>query len=134
MFQASHLMRGDVITVSPDDAIEDVASWMRLGRLRQLPVVVNDGLLGEISFLAIVEASLRDSPAGAARAVRDLMQRAEDLAAPDTAPPALVGCLARRGVGFVPVVEPGAPTPRLVGIVTERDLLRLAAAHPEPTP
>jgi len=56
---------------------------------------------------------------------RDLMTRDVVTVPPDTPVPALARLLAERGVSSAPVVEADG---RLVGIVTEADLLRRVAA------
>ena len=48
--RVGEVMTADVITVSPDTAIEDVESIMRRHRIRHLPVVGDRGLLGLVSI------------------------------------------------------------------------------------
>lgn len=138
-------MRRHVIALSPADRIGMAYEMMRLGRIRQLPVVEGVHLAGELAFRDLLAAyrelfgrtAARSAPARRrawealeVRPIEALVRRAEDLVRLETPLAEVVRRIARRAVGFVPVVdEPNGSTGlRLIGVVTERDLLRNALA------
>jgi CBS domain-containing protein len=138
MRRASDLMRRNVITLGPEETLGAAREIMQLGRIRQLPVVDKGHVVGELSWQdvcrafgdVLAKAGRRSSQAlrrVASRPVRDCMQAAGELTTEDTPLDRVAALIVRRGAGFVPVVDAPPPRPpRLLGIVTERDLLRLA--------
>lgn len=140
--RAIDIMRRNVITLAPDDSLAVAREIMRLGRLRQLPVVERGRMLGELSYratcLALGDALGSDSSTARRRRrlegldhqpVSKLMVPPEWVD-PDAPIGLVVRQLARRAAGYVPVVETGPRPPRMLGVVTERDLLRAAVADP----
>jgi len=134
-------MRRHVICLSPGDLLVAAAEMMQLGRMRQLPVVEDGRLVGELSFLELCAAFLTrlasrtraaEPRALAALRVGQVMHPAEGWVSPEADLPAVARQIARRGNGFAVVADDGAAHPRLLGVVTERDLLRraLVAARP----
>jgi CBS domain-containing protein len=132
----SAAMRKWVITVQPDTSLASVAQIMRLGRLRALPVVGPDReLLGALTFRAccafVAEAingssedELRDSLRKALSArVDERMSDPEDVIAADANLREGLRALGRASSGHLLVVSPEDPR-RLVGVLTEADLLR----------
>lgn len=114
-------MRRHWIAVSPLAPLRDALQVMRLARLRLLPVVADGILRGVLSYPAAVEAAL----AGRAALVGEVMATAET--GDERMPVAEAAArIARSRAGCLPVVDPGPAGPRLVGLVTESDLLRLA--------
>lgn len=135
---ARDLMREHVVVVEPDDRLGPAEGQLRLGRLRGVPVVEEGRLVGELSFRALTalfRASLfaEGGPAGtvsvepglADRPVREAMGPRAGVA-PDTPARELARSLVAEPAGYLPVVSGEG---RLLGIVTESDLLR-AALHP----
>lgn len=121
------LMRRHFIVVEPGDAVENVLRLMDLARVRILPVVREGVLLGVVSYRDLARSLLHgrglEPAAAGAKVVAELMERS-----PGTVPArARTETVARRlcenGYGCVPVVEPGEAGPRIVGLVTENDLL-----------
>jgi CBS domain-containing membrane protein len=132
---AADLMRRDVIALAPDDCLAEARETMRLGRIRQLPVVEDPWLVGEISWRA---ACVAYHPLFEAASPGEVARRAAELDALPVArvmlPPLdwvregaplleVVARLARRACGFVPVVETQGESLRLLGVVTEHDLM-----------
>lgn len=116
------VMRRHWISVSPRTAVRDALQLMRVARLRQLPVVADGVLLGVLSYRVLVEAA----GAGDAERVEQVMSPETETADPRMAVAEAAARIARSPGGCLPVVEPGPRGPRLVGIVTEADLLSLA--------
>jgi CBS domain-containing protein len=146
---AADVMRQHVIVLSPGDTIGEAGAMMGLGRIRQLPVVEGLRLVGELSFrdlLAAYQELFGRAASRSARArqrvwgalerrpIEGLVRPAEDLVWPETPLAQVARRIVRRGAGFVPVVEEDAARagPRLLGIVTERDLLHHAIVHAKP--
>lgn len=119
------VMRRHWAAVSPRTAVREALQLMRVGRLRQLPVVDDGVLLGVLSYRALVEAAC----AGEAERVEQVMSPETETAHPQMAVAEAAARIARSPGGCLPVVEPGPQGPRLVGLVTEADLLRLAYAR-----
>ena len=116
------VMRRHWISLSPSSAIDDAFQMMRIARVRQLPVVTDGILVGVLSYPRVVAARL----AGIAMIVGQVMAGAGETAGPATTLREIAAHMQRAQVGCVLVVEPTLDGPRLVGIVTEVDLLRLA--------
>lgn len=115
-------MRRRWIDVSPLAPLRETLQLMRMARLRQLPVVAEGVLRGMLSYRALVEAVL----AGKVSRVEEAMD--PEVEAGYAAMPVAEAAarIARSAGGCLPVVEEGPEGPRLVGLVTESDLLRLA--------
>jgi acetoin utilization protein AcuB len=119
------LMSRDAVTIAPDAPLAEALRTMREREIRHLPVVEPDGRLVGI----VTDRDLRHAVLARFHALRDAER---DLLVQDVmtcgvvtveadAPVARAAALMyERRIGSVPVVEGG----RLIGIVTERDLLR----------
>ena len=143
---ASELMRRHMMALSPDDTLSAAFQMIRLSRVRQLPVVEGEKILGEVShldtFLAyrdILEAGAKLDPAAVedaigevnARSVQTIMRPVAHFVSPDATVEQIVRSLRERRAGFVPVVvETGDGGLRIKGIVTETDLLAAALGPP----
>jgi len=119
---AGSVMRRHWLAVSPRTPIRETLQLMRMARLRQLPVVADGILRGVLSYAALVEAALK----GQASQVGEVM--APEMETGDAAMPVpeAAARVARSRAGCLPIVEPTPDGPRLVGLLTESDLLRLA--------
>jgi len=115
-------MRRHWLAVSPRAPVRETLQLMRMARLRQLPVVADGILRGVVPYAALVEAALK----GRASQVGEVM--APEMETGDEAMPVeeAASRVARSRAGCLPIVEPTPDGPRLVGLVTESDLLRLA--------
>lgn len=129
------IMRQSFVTAEPDEPLGDAGQTMRMARLRHLLVIQGSHLVGILSYREILESLLASAVGGpsAARRVGDAMRRTPAFATPGTSLADAADRMCRYGLGCLPVLEPapGAPAEsgRLVGIVTEADLLRAAYAR-----
>jgi CBS domain-containing protein len=124
-------MRRHFIVVEPEDTVEDVLRLMALARLRVLPVVSGGVLVGIVGYRALALFLLGSGPALApdesrGRSIASLMEQPEGTVPARAATETAARHLCESGEGCVPVVEPSEGGPRLVGLVTESDLLESA--------
>jgi acetoin utilization protein AcuB len=124
------IMRPDFVCGEPDESLESARQTMRMGRLRHLLVVHEGKLVGILSYRDLLELLLaaRGGPGDDTGSVRDAMTRSPAFVTPQTSLHDAADRVSRFGFGCLPVLEETAGEPtgagRLVGIVTERDLLR----------
>jgi CBS domain-containing protein len=124
-------MRRHFISLAPNDSLLDAFHLMRLARLRVLPVVREGVLVGVLSYRDLNQAMLREllgsaAPALEAILVASVMDAPTVTVAPEARLVDAATSLCRSSLGCLPVVEPGRHGPRLLGLVTESDLLRAA--------
>lgn len=116
------------ITVSPDTSVLEALELMRKNRVRRLPVVENERLVGIVTQLDLLHVS--PSPATSLSiheinyliskmAVKDCMATRVYVASPDDTVEKAARTMREHKVGGLPVVENG----KLVGIITETNLL-----------
>ena len=124
--QVGQFMTTDLFTVHPEDVVDLAASLMDWRHIRHVPVEDNEGrlvgLVSHRSLLRLVGQGMK----GAQRqpvAVKDIMKTDPVTVLPTTPTLEAIELMRRQKVGCLPVVEDG----RLVGIITERDLIRVAA-------
>jgi CBS domain-containing protein len=115
-------MTTDLFTVRADDLVDLAASVMEWRHIKNVPVEDAEGrLVGLVTHRDLLRLVGRpaDNPAVA---VREIMTKDPSTVTADT--PALEAMRLMRAcaVGCLPVVESG----RLIGLVTESDLLRVA--------
>lgn len=134
----ARLLCRHVVTTSPDTTIGSVVEVMRLGRLRALPVVNEDGRLeGSLSFVDCCDRIAQalaggesDPPlidrleAALATPVRAVMSRADQLEEADADLDVVVHRLGEARWGHLCVVHSGPGGSQLIGLLTESDLLR----------
>jgi acetoin utilization protein AcuB len=121
------VMIAPVVTVDPDTSVERAQELLAHWRCRHLPVVANDTLVGMVSDRDL-QAALAAAHAarGAAPNVRTIMHRSTVTVSPETPIEEASRKLADHKIGALPVLDGR----RLVGIVTETDLLRHVARRP----
>jgi acetoin utilization protein AcuB len=130
------IMRRHFITAAPGDGLPEVHQTMRLARLRHLMVAQEERLMGIVSYRDLVEWMMTDSAARSPQptaTVAEAMVRSPFVATPSTTLAEAAGRLCHYRVGCLPVVEEGEATyetPRMLGLITETDLLRAAFAKP----
>ncbi len=127
------LMTSEVTTLQRNDKLTLADDIMRLGRIRHLPVLDENGqLAGLVSQRDLFRGALAKALGYGERAQRQLMETlvvkevmTSDVitTTPDTPLAEAAHVLAERKIGCLPVVEAG----RLVGIITEGDFVALAA-------
>jgi CBS domain-containing protein len=125
--QVGQFMTTDLFTVHPEDVVDLAASLMDWRHIRHVPVEDNDGrLVGLVShrtLLRLVGQGMRGTERTPV-AVKDIMRKDPLVVTPTTPTLEAIELMRRHKVGSLPVVEEGN---RLVGIITERDLIRVAA-------
>jgi CBS domain-containing protein len=135
--RAAAFMRSRFITLSPATSLRDAAQVMRVARVRFVPVVRGErlvGLLANRDVLAHSVACASGCRGGdLARllsrvSIGALVQEVEGVS-PDDSLVTVVRRLIEEERGCLPVVTPGPGGPQLVGLLTEADLLRAAFQH-----
>ncbi len=124
------IMRTEVVTLSETDHLDLADSIMRLGRIRHIPVVAGERVVGIVSqrdlYRAALSTALHLRPAAerewlAKIPIREVMVRSVITATPDTGVREAVERMLAHKIGCLPIVEGG----RLVGLVSETDFLQL---------
>ena len=124
------LMSTNVVTVSEDTSIHDAKKIMDAHKIRRLPVMRKDKLVGLVTKHTLLEAS--PSPATslsihelhyllAKMTVKEIMVKNPYTISPDMPAEEALQVGQEKGYGAFPVMEDG----RLVGMVTESDIVRL---------
>jgi acetoin utilization protein AcuB len=125
-----HFMTTNVIAVSEDTSLHDAKKIMKANKVRRLPVLKKDKLVGLVTERMLLEAS--PSPATALSihelhyllakmTVRDIMVKNPHTVSPDMPAEEAMELGQEMGYGGFPVVENG----KMVGIVTESDIVRI---------
>jgi len=124
------LMSTNVVTVTEDTSIHDARKIMDAHKIRRLPVMKKDKLVGLVTKHMLLEAA--PSPATslsihelhyllARMTVKEIMVKKPYTISPDMPAEEALQVGQEKGYGAFPVMEDG----RLVGIVTESDIVRL---------
>lgn len=119
-------MTTDLFTVHEDEPLELVANLMDWKHVRHIPVENEDGnLAGLISCFEVLRhlIGITNEPEGSGVAVGSVMNTAPLTITPETPTLDAIALMRREKVDCLPVVSKG----RLVGIVTERDFINVAA-------
>jgi len=131
------VMQTEVATLTPDERLDLADDVMQLGRVRHLPVLEGQRLVGIVSNRDLLAASLStalDFESGQRRTFLRSIDVGEVMTPnPSTLPPsATVGdaadLIVARKFGCVPIVDGDV----FLGLVTETDLLRAALASADP--
>ena len=126
------MMRTHVITIAPDAGLDRALVMMRLQRIRHLPVSEQGNLVGLITDrdlrLSMVESTgPQNAPKGlylpALTKVRSVMKTEVTTVLPDDTIEHAAKLMSEKKFGGLPVLEKGGR--KIVGIVTETDMLRL---------
>ena len=122
----SDVMTTNLFTVRPQDLVDLATSMMEWRHVRHVPVETAAGeLVGLLSTRELLRLSPGQTTAGAqAIAVADIMQRDPDTVSPDLPLNQAFERILENPAGCLLVVAGG----QLLGIVTERDLLKAAIA------
>jgi len=125
------LMTADVVTLTEDETLAHAQRCMARGRIRHLPVVREDALVGLVTHRDLLAASFSifaEVDASEQRRVFDTVPVVEAMhrdvvtVSPDLSVSKAARILLENKYGCLPVVN---DEQRLLGIVTEADFLRL---------
>jgi CBS domain-containing protein len=119
-------MTTDLFTVSGDESVDLVASLMEWKRIRHVPVEdERHRLIGLISYRSLLSLLARGLAGQEPQhlTASDLMKRDPVTIAPQASTLEAIELMRRHRISCLPVVSDG----QLVGIVSERDLMNLAA-------
>ena len=130
------IMKTEVVTLQADEQLAVASDIMHLARIRHLPIVHKDQLVGIISQRDLFKASLssilgfnyadiRDHLKKVA--IKDAMVKQVITIAPDAEIPEAGRIMLAKKIGCLPVVEGS----RLVGMVTETDIIEYYLIHHE---
>lgn len=125
--RVEQLMTTDLVTVSENDTLDLAANLMDWERIRYIPVEDEENrLVGIISYRSVLryfaERTVGRSPDSTV-AVTEIMKKDPLTVEPETLTLEAIEKMRQHKIGCLPVVKEG----RLVGIVTERDFMELAA-------
>lgn len=125
MYLVGDWMTKGPVTLRESDDVATAAALFKLGRVRHLPVVRGGKLVGLVTQRDLLRALGSKARAGEKAApVKALMRTSLFTARPTTPLREVAQAMLKKKIGCVPVVGLGQ---RLLGIVTEADLVRLAA-------
>lgn len=126
------LMERDVVTLNVSDSLDLADDIMRLGRIRHMPVMSGETLVGILSqrdlFRAAISSVLQLRPAAerqwlAKIAVREVMTKRVFTIAPTAPIRAAVAEMLDKRIGCLPVVEHN----KLIGLLSESACMRYLA-------
>ena len=126
------IMIAEVTTLQRNDSLQLVKDIMTLGRVRHFPVMDDDKVVGVVSQRDLYKASLGSVMKYGEKAqraflegivVKEVMSDPSITIAPHASVQEAARLMMEKKVGCLPVLE-GA---KLVGIVTETDMLKLVA-------
>ncbi len=124
--RVGQFMTTDVPTVHPEDLVDLAASLMDWERIRHVPVEDEGKLVGLISHRAVLRLVARghlDRASSEKVAVREIMRPDPITIAPETTTLEVLQIMRDHNIGALPVVDGD----RLVGIVSERDLIAVSS-------
>lgn len=113
------IMTKDVVTVAPEDTVETAVRAMVTNDIGSAVVVRGDNAVGVFTERDLLRHIL-DRPDVLQRPVGEVMACPVISTTPDAAIVDAFGLITARNIRRLPIIDGG----RLVGIVTERDLLR----------
>ena len=122
--KVEQFMTTDLFTVGEDESIDLVASLMEWRRIRYVPVEdTRHRLIGLVTYRALIKLMSRGINSGDQIGVADLMIKDPITIEPEASTLTAIAMMRDRGIGCLPVTKHG----RLVGVITERDLMNVAA-------
>ena len=133
------IMGTQLVTISASDRLSTVEDIMTLGHVRHMPVVQAGQLVGVVSERDLLRASLsvlsehRDDERRAFMhmvEIEQVMSTPPIVVEPDAMIEEAALVMAEKKIGCLPVVDGD----RLLGLVTETDILRWVAGSPASTP
>jgi len=119
-------MTTDLFTLRPSDIVDLAANVMDWERIRHIPVESDDGglvgLISDRALLRLLAKGYGKRDQGPVL-IRDVMKPDPVTVGPNTPTLEAMRLMRERKVGCLPVIEKG----KLVGLITERDLIDVAA-------
>jgi len=135
--QVSAILTPDPYSLSPEAGLDEAMNLMDQHDIRHLPVVASGRLVGVVSNRDLLEATgwkkngvWRCCGPDAPKRLGEIMQTSPVTLAPGDSVVSAAVEMSLRRIGCLPVVEAG----RLVGIVTETDLMRAFVSCCERSP
>jgi CBS domain-containing protein len=135
MLNVGQVMRRDFVRITTRESLAEAQDLMRLARLRHLLVVDGNILRGVLSYrdvqdrlLASAVGKTRPGDDAPPPRIADTMVDAPSTVAADASLRQAASRMCHHHIGCLPVVEATESGPRILGIVTESDLLRIAFA------
>jgi CBS domain-containing protein len=117
------IMMGSPVTLKPDDRLDLANDIISLGRIRHIPVLQDDklvGLLSERDVMAAAATEFFGSKVLKSLLIKHVMKKKVITVNPDTPIKEAAHLMRDKKIGCVPVVRKNA----LVGLVTTTDILR----------
>lgn len=125
MYKVGDFMTAEPVTLNEDDDLGHADTVLRLGRIRHLPVVRGEKLVGLVTHRDILRVLGKNAPPwGRSTLAADVMTRELTTVGRETPLRKAARVMLKHKLGCLPVVEANG---RLVGILTEADLVRFAA-------
>ncbi|MDH3403675.1 MAG: CBS domain-containing protein [Acidobacteriota bacterium] len=124
--RVEQLMTTDLFTVNEEEVVDVVAAVMKWRHVRRIPVEDSGGhLVGLVSYRSLLRVLSRsvESADGSFIAVRDIMKTDLVTCTPELSTLEAARLMREHHIGSLPVVDRDR---RLVGILTEHDLIELA--------
>jgi CBS domain-containing membrane protein len=127
------IMMGSPVTLKPEDTLDLANDVISLGRIRHIPVLAEDRVVGLLSERDLIGATanhifgLKQKSKSALLktvVINDVMKKKVITVAPDTTIKDAARLMADKKIGCVPVMSGGA----LVGLLTTTDILRYVAS------
>ena len=118
-------MTTELFTVNEDESLDLVAYMMEWERIRHVPVEnARHELIGLVSYRALLRQMARGRQAAQRQvAVAQIMKRDPVVISPEDSTLRAIELMREHKIGCLPVVKDD----RLIGIITERDLMNVAA-------
>jgi citrate synthase len=125
----AEIMSSPVLTAGPEETVADAAARMAEARVGSVVVVDGERAVGILTERDLIRLAAAGPPASEAL-LSEWATSDPDTIPPDADPGAAMETMGRRGYRHLPVVEGD----RLVGIVSIRDLIRVARIQPVDRP
>jgi CBS domain-containing protein len=123
--RVGQFMSTDLFTVRPDDIVDFAATLMDWRHVRHVPVEDNKGrLVGLVSHRALLRLVANGLVGKGTRVtVDEIMNRSPETVSPETSTVEAIRIMREKKISCLPVLRKD----KLVGIVTEHDLIRVAS-------
>ncbi len=116
--QVKDIMTTEVVTVEPNDTVEEAARLMETYNVGSIPVCDREHVVGIVTDRDIALRSVAQGTNARRQRVRDVMSANPVVGTPDMDAHEAAGLMSRRRIRRLPIVQSGA----LVGIVALGDI------------